>query len=280
MMKINTTMGTTIVPLLARLVLCAAFLTMGWNKLINDHTFHGDDARILLDLGVVEKPAFGGAVNQPAAFTQLFGQLRRDDDGDDDEKQVDEPTKPVEKAVERAQEVVDDVVEQVEEVVDDVVTEISPGRRGIVTRDPATGELVATAQRLHTVTITVYKHGGPSPVAMGWLATLTELIGGALLLIGLFTRVWGIMLACTMAVAFYLTSWPVLVDLGPFGIAADIEGGYANFNRMYVQLALFVLAFGVFLTGGGAISLDRWIFRQSSPARSDDEREKLQSRIG
>lgn len=263
MMKFNITMGTAIVPLLARLVLCAAFLTMGWNKIINDHTFRGDDAQILIELGVVDQPAASGAVGQPASYTQFSSVLRGDEANDDDEYE-NETDQPADDRQDRE----NNIAEEVGEIVDEV---LAPARRGTVTRDPETGEFLVTAKRVHTVTVIVYKHDGPSPVVMGWLATLTELVGGALLLIGLFTRIWGIMLASMMAVAFYLTSWPALADLGLFGIAADMAGGYANYNRMYVQLALFVLAFGVFLTGAGPLSLDRWLFRPSAPPKVPDE---------
>lgn len=248
MMKFNTTMGTAIVPLLARLVLCAAFLTMGWNKLVNDHTFRGEDAQILIDLGVVDQPAAGGAVAQLASFRVDVDVESNDEDEASEER--------------------DDDRDAIDEAADEPP---APARRGTVTRDPETDELVVRAKRVHTVTLIVHKHDGPNPVVMGWLATLTELVGGALLLIGLFSRLWGIMLAGTMVVAFYLTSWPALADLGLFGIAADMADGYANYNRMYVQLALFVLAFGVFLTGAGPVSLDRWLFRPSASSQSHDD---------
>lgn len=266
MMKFNTMMGTAVVPLLARLVLCAAFLPMGWNKLVNDHTFSGEDAQILIDLGVVEQPASGGAVGQPASFPSFLGQMRNQSSDANQEQ----PSDPDESVGDRVR----DAAEDVEEAIEEAIKEVSPRRSGIVTRDPETGEMIVIAKRMHTVTVVIHKCDGPSPVVMGWLATLTELIGGALLLIGLFSRLWGIGLAITMAVAFYLTSWPVLTDLGLFGVAADIAGGYANFNRMFVQLALFVLAFGVFATGAGPVSIDRWLFRSSAPPKVDDDDER------
>jgi len=262
MMKFNATMGTAVVPLLARLVLCAAFLTMGWNKIYHDHTFRGEDARILIELGVVQPPATGGAVGQPASLTRFFGRLSQEEvarderaaDRDDQQRRPDR-----------------NAADEEDETAGDALDKAVPMPGGPATRDPETGELVAIAKRMHTVTLIVQKHNGPSPVVMGWLATLTELIGGALLLIGLFSRIWGIGLAATMVVAFYLTSWPALAESGLFGIAADMTGGYANYNRLYVQAVLFVLAFGIFLTGAGPISLDRWLFRPSAPKQPDSD---------
>jgi uncharacterized membrane protein YphA (DoxX/SURF4 family) len=75
-----------------------------------------------------------------------------------------------------------------------------------------------------------------------------------------------------MAVAFYMTTWPVLREqnMNLFAIAADMTGGYADFNRMYCQLGLFALALGVFLTGAGPVSLDRWLFRGSASPKVDE----------
>jgi uncharacterized membrane protein YphA (DoxX/SURF4 family) len=46
MTRFNIIAGTAIVPLLARLILCAAFLTAGWNKLMYHQEFTGEQARL------------------------------------------------------------------------------------------------------------------------------------------------------------------------------------------------------------------------------------------
>jgi hypothetical protein len=57
-----------------------------------------------------------------------------------------------------------------------------------------------------------------------------------------------------MGVAFYLTTLPVLTGKGFFNLS-PMES-----STMFVQLSLFVLAFGVLLTGAGPLSLDRLLF--------------------
>ena len=42
---------------------------------------------------------------------------------------------------------------------------------------------------------------------------------------------------------------------------------------MFAQLGLFVLAFGVFLTGAGPISLDRVLFRKTVDEDDDEDEE-------
>src|SRR5262245_32882222 len=46
---------------------------------------------------------------------------------------------------------------------------------------------------------------GDWPIWLAWAATLTELIGGGLVLLGLLTRFWAFGLACVMGVAMWLT---------------------------------------------------------------------------
>ena len=53
-MSFSTFAGTAIVPTLSRIVLCAAFLPAGWNKVMDETTFSGDDAQRRIQLGVID----------------------------------------------------------------------------------------------------------------------------------------------------------------------------------------------------------------------------------
>ncbi len=122
------------------------------------------------------------------------------------------------------------------------------------------------AQAMHGVTTLLVQGGWKKewkPHLMAWVASLTELVGGALILVGLFSRVWGLGLAIAMGFAFYLTSLPALLDPGLFELALGIDH-YEAFNRMFCQLGLGILALGVFLTGPGPLSLDRALFGRGS----------------
>lgn len=104
----------------------------------------------------------------------------------------------------------------------------------------------------------------PYPIYQAYLAVAAELIGGALILLGLFSRLWGLALAGVMGAAFWLTSWPLLATGDPITALFNLPLG--DFNRLFCQAGLFVLAFGVFLTGPGAVSIDRAIFRGEEAA--------------
>lgn len=126
------------------------------------------------------------------------------------------------------------------------------------------------APSLHHVTLLVAQHNWPMPVMQGWAAAVTELVGGALLLIGLFSRVWGLGLAIVMGVAFYFTSLPVLQTTAILSIP------HMEQLTMFIQVSFFVLAFGIFLTGPGPLSMDRILFdhKPSQPMPPGDPKAK------
>lgn len=261
MLRFNQFTGTNIVPLLARLILCAAFLTMGWNKVMNTQVFTGEDARILLELDVAEGDHAATAVVEPAS---LQGRSLREDIAERNREEA---------ASQDAAESEEDEDAAAEPPPTGDESEIEPEEF----LPPDVESLTAEAKKLHSVTVLLYKKDWRTidPAKMAWVAALTELFGGALLLVGLFARVWGLGLAIAMAVAFYLTSLPLVLEQGVFGLTS-MNDSYAAYNRVYTQLGLFSLAFGVFLTGAGAISLDRLLFRPAQSTRTVAEIEEYE----
>ena len=90
-----------------------------------------------------------------------------------------------------------------------------------------------------------------------WIAGVLELVGGALLILGLFTRPVAFVLSGLMACAY----WMVHAPQSPF---PALNGGDAAILYCFVFL-YFVFA------GGGAWSLDSVLFR----ARATSGRERL-----
>jgi putative oxidoreductase len=87
--------------------------------------------------------------------------------------------------------------------------------------------------------------GLPAPVAMAWAAALSEVVGGALMAIGLLTRPAALAVATTMAVAAFRVH------------AADpIWGATPSKEMALLFLSISVM---VFLAGPGRISVDRLI---------------------
>ena len=82
-----------------------------------------------------------------------------------------------------------------------------------------------------------------SPLTMGGAAGLIELIGGVLIVIGLFTRPVAFILSGTMAVAYFYVH-------SPRGFFPLLNGG--ELAVLYCFVFLFIAA-----AGGGAWSVDR-----------------------
>jgi len=89
----------------------------------------------------------------------------------------------------------------------------------------------------------ISKFNDASPLTMGGAAGLIELVGGALIVIGLFTRPVAFILSGTMAVAYFLVHYPR--DFFPL-----LNGG--ELAALYCFVFLFIAA-----AGGGAWSVDR-----------------------
>ena len=123
------------------------------------------------------------------------------------------------------------------------------------------------ARAMHNVSLLLHGNDIPYPVTMAWIAALTEFVGGILLAIGLFSRIWGMGLAIAMAMAFYLTTMTQYFETGPLTVAAT---DLALFSKVFSQLGLGVLALGIFFTGPGPLSLDRLIFGAKARRNEDD----------
>lgn len=92
--------------------------------------------------------------------------------------------------------------------------------------------------------------GLPVPTLLAWFVGLVELAGGVLLVVGLGTRLVGLVLAINMAVATALVHLP------------------NGFDDYEYTLVLAVCAVALTLGGPGVLSVDRWIDVRS-PFSSD-----------
>jgi putative oxidoreductase len=94
------------------------------------------------------------------------------------------------------------------------------------------------------------KYGVPLPDIAVWVSGTVEVVGGALLVMGLLTRLAAALLAMNLVVAI--------------STAGVMEGGTFHLG---VGPALLVAMLFVVWAGGGAFSLDgRWARRHHSPA--------------
>lgn len=90
--------------------------------------------------------------------------------------------------------------------------------------------------------------GFPAPVAFAWLVMLVELVGGIFLILGLFSRLSGILITIVLLVA-------IITVKSKIGLIAG-QGGGAGAE---LDLALAASALAVALLGPGGLSLDRML---------------------
>lgn len=92
----------------------------------------------------------------------------------------------------------------------------------------------------------------PAPTLLALFVAGVELVGGALLIVGLGTRIVGLALAIDMAVATVLVHLP------------------DGFDEYEYTLVLTICAVALVLGGPGVLSVDRWIDLRSLLSSSDN----------
>ncbi|MCX5649998.1 MAG: DoxX family protein [Planctomycetota bacterium] len=124
---------------------------------------------------------------------------------------------------------------------------------------PAIDMAGVQTRALHQLTLFFDGLRLPKPEIWAWTATVFELIGGSLVLIGLFTRLWtgGLVL---WSLALFLSTPTVAAAFGAIWSPTDPTATLPRAMALS-QLTLLVLALGLTLTGAGKLSLDGFIFR-------------------
>lgn len=106
--------------------------------------------------------------------------------------------------------------------------------------------------------------GLPAPETLGPLVGAVEIACGALVLLGLLTRLAVLPLLGIMAVAFVTTKLPILLgrDLGPFRLRdLPYHGVWGFLHESRTDLAMVLGSLFLLLVGAGALSLDARLAR-------------------
>lgn len=111
------------------------------------------------------------------------------------------------------------------------------------------------------------------PVRLAHAAAWTELLGGAFLLVGLFTPLAGFAIACVMGTALWMTQiGPATLGGGPSTLGFlpplnNFSAGDEGWSKFLWQLVLLVGSLSLVFSGAGAVSVDRWIFGRRGSSR-------------
>ncbi len=262
-MSLTRNASANLVPLLSRLVLAAAFIPAGYDKIMGEPVlFEGQEAETLQRLGVGDDAAAYSQLSQLTLYQEDVetGRLRdrirpRPDGAGSTPPPTPAPAPPprpiLPKPVPKPEPTPPPKPEPKPEPPV-VKPQPDPAPRSV-------GSVGAVrAKRLHRLTVLLVNNSPYperfKPEWLAWAAAGTELVGGGLLLLGLLSRVWGAGLAITIAFAFYMTSLEPLLDYGVMNLPMPI------FNQVFTQIFLFVMAIGVTMTGAGGFSIDRLLF--------------------
>ena len=268
-MSFTRNASVNLVPLLSRLVLAAAFIPAGYDKIMGEPViYEGRDAQLLQRLGVGgaddETPGDGPQVALYQDDVQT-GRLRdrirpRDDEPATKPRASIPPPTPAPPPRPRPAPPKPPPPEPEPPIINPtpvkpppVVPPPPPARY-----DTAGSTPQIVARPLYRVAVMLVNNSPLpekfKPSWLAWAAAGMEIVGGALILIGLISRFWGLGLAITMAVAFYLTSLSPLLEYGVLNMPTEL------FNQVFTQLCLFSLALGVTMTGAGGLSIDGLFF--------------------
>jgi putative oxidoreductase len=106
--------------------------------------------------------------------------------------------------------------------------------------------------------------GVPAPTLAAVALVLTEVVGGAALILGLFTRLAAVPLAFSMLVATVLVHLP--------------NGFFSSSGGVEFTLLLTVAYVALALTGPGEASLDRFLARRGIPLTGEERHAEMSAR--
>lgn len=104
-----------------------------------------------------------------------------------------------------------------------------------------------------------YLGSGATPLYVAWAAALTELLAGALLLVGLFTRLGAFMVCMVMLNAMWLTQFGPAIQSGNtlLGVLPAYDWWDPKpWTPLLWQFALLASGFALMLLGAGVLSVD------------------------
>ncbi|MEO1129363.1 MAG: DoxX family membrane protein [Planctomycetota bacterium] len=267
-MTLRHKLGLNLAPLFLRFALGAVFVYYGWGKMFETTEFSGQAAATLANLELIDAPAPPGINGMP---------------------DVEAPTTPPE----TPDEALDEVPEPPSETPDDaapegddqaaawrpaIITaqaELQPAYTALDFTEPVTGSRrLNLVLAMEAASINGYWPGFLSSSTayslLAWGATITEFVGGWLILLGFLTRFWALGFTGTMAVAMWLTQFfPVLVGnvdamwgFLPDPKMDDFSQWTETWKNLHLQLVILCASMALVFTGPGALSLDALLFRR------------------
>lgn len=263
-------------PLLLRLVLAIIFFWAGYAKCFGTFEVTDENRAALIAAGVLNE---SGAVVDPIPVPEPEVEVPATEPDAIPEEEP-QPVSPVEPAPSVDEPLTDQGLDGPGEVL--LVAQTAPAATKVRMANNIAMALHAAAhpqpvtddQGVTTTPMALVPDTLGSPpwaVRLAWAAAITELAAGILLLVGLFSRLGGLSVAWIMGVAIWLT------QIGPAIQSGNTFLGFLPQFELYkmqdakdllFQLALLAMGLAIAFSGGGMLSIDRFIFGKSA---TDDE---------
>jgi uncharacterized membrane protein YphA (DoxX/SURF4 family) len=256
-----------------RVLVAVTFIWSGLGKVLSSFQVQGADALTLYNLGVIEGPVAHAAppaapVNPPAAPTES----RPLDPGAPADSPASEPGAALPGAATlvryqpapRPPRLAADFSAPVE---------VSEVYRTSLRLADASAPAAAPDGTTRPALLPAWMGSDPWAKVLAWTGAVSELLGGAFILLGLLTRFWALMLAGTMAMAIWLTEIgaPAIDGSGPLGFlpAGRPPFSEAAWGHLLWEFSLLCVCLSLLFSGAGSLSLDRGLFR--GRREEDDE---------
>jgi len=123
---------------------------------------------------------------------------------------------------------------------------------------------------LHELTLAFDNLRLPKPHIWAWTVAIFELLGGAFLLVGLFSRIWAGGLLIWSIALVGLSAGTLAQSWGSLWTPTDPNSAFLRATALS-QFSLIVLSAGLLLTGPGKWSLDGFIFRRGGGDGGEEE---------
>ena len=236
-MSCATIAGTGLIPLFSRIVLGAGFFFAGWHACFDEVSFTQQEIRILegspavpvqVSLQTEAPPAAAPPAAAPAAA-------------------------PVEKPAANPAPAVVNEAASAPEPKPAAAAEAPRPIGPLAGATPSKGGVMRAAAERITLQL---REGGVGEYAepLAWAAAVASLVGGALLFVGLLSRLWAFAMAVMLGASFWFAS---VVAAGMFSTDPFMwTSSQQTFHEMFATLAFFVLAVGILMTGPGVLSID------------------------
>jgi len=309
-MTFSQKMAANVAPLLLRFGLAVVFIWAGYGKLFYEQEFSAEQGAVLAELGVATTPVAPEAQDEPEepeegegpapdaesnvraapAPGRVLNARAQEDNGAQTDEQ---PATPEEGAEDLARQATRE-----QEAPDQAPggAEAAPGEAQEQAPE-VTGPV--RAQRVYYLAYLLKVNSDPALgngtqlwpsflagnlviKVLAWAAVLTELVGGAFLLLGLLTRLSALGIAGTMVGAMALTSiGPAIVgDQSFLGFLPALNygspGWVGAWQPWLFQFVLLLMALSLLLTGAGAVSIDRRLFGARKRDTRDSSGEELE----